>query len=277
VFVLVGVLAGLAVGSFTNVVIDRMPLALDEPNEFGEVWDTRPWRQVLAGTSRCSACGHAIRPPDELPVVSWLVLRGRCRDCGARIPGFHPVVELAVPVLWVVLVWAVGWGWAVAPALFLVPVGLAVAVIDLRTLMVPTRLVWPALAGSIVLSVVSAVALGEPGLLVTAGVGALTLMAPLALLWWFVPGGMGFGDVRLAVLLGWTVGFAAGTRAVAGVLLSVVCLGLAAVVGLVLGLVVLGVRGRRARVPFGPALVVAAFVCIALAEPILEPLGVFLR
>jgi leader peptidase (prepilin peptidase)/N-methyltransferase len=271
------VLAGLAVGSFTNVVIDRMPLALDRPNEFGESWDTRPWRQVLAGTSRCSACGHAIRPPDELPVVSWLVLRGRCRDCGARIPGFHPVVELAVPVLWVVLVWAVGWGWAVAPALFLVPVGLAVAVIDLRTLMVPTRLVWPALAGSIVLSVVSAVAMGEPGLLVTAGVGALTLMAPLALLWWFVPGGMGFGDVRLAVLLGWTVGFSAGTRAVAGVLLSVVCLGLAAVIGLVLGLVVLGVRGRRARVPFGPALVVAAFVCIALAEPILEPLGVFLR
>jgi leader peptidase (prepilin peptidase)/N-methyltransferase len=277
VLVVVGVLAGLAVGSFTNVVIDRLPLALDRPNEFGESWDTRPWREVLAGTSRCSACGHAIRPPDELPVVSWLVLRGRCRDCGVRIPSFHPVVELAVPVLWVVLVRAVGWGWAVAPALLLVPVGLAVAVIDLRTLMVPTRLVWPALAGSIVLSVVSAVALGEPGLLVTAAVGALSLMAPLALLWWFVPGGMGFGDVRLAVLLGWTVGFSAGTRPVAGVLLSVMCLGLAAVIGLVLGLVVLGVRGRRARVPFGPALVAAAFVCIALAEPMLEPLGVFLR
>ncbi len=90
-----GTLAFVAIGSFTCVVIDRLPLALDEPNEFGELWDTRPWREVFGGRSRCSSCGAEVTAADNIPVVSWLVLRGRCRGCGERIPAFHPVVEFA--------------------------------------------------------------------------------------------------------------------------------------------------------------------------------------
>lgn len=268
VLLVLGVVGGLAVGSFTNVVIDRLPVRLDEPNEYGEIWDTRPWREVLGGTSRCSECGHRIRPPDELPVVSWVVLRGRCRDCGAPIAAYHPVVELAVPVVGLLMIWTLGWQWLLLPVLFLVPVGTAVTVIDLRTLMVPTRLVWPSLAVTVVLSCVAVAIEGDLGPLTGGVVGALALAAPLALLWWFLPGGMGFGDVRLAVLLGWIVGFAAGSRPLDAILLAVLCLAVAAVLGLVLGLVVLGARGRKAQVPFGPSLVVATFLCVAIAEPL---------
>lgn len=273
------VLAGLAVvgafavGSFTCVVIDRLPMPLEEPNEFGEEWDTRPWRDVVGGVSRCTTCGERVRPRDEVPVLSWLVLRGRCRHCGASIPAFHPWVELAVPVLSVLLVLALGWTWLLLPVLFLVPVGIAVAVIDLRTLMVPTRLVWPALLVTVGLSVVAALAVDQPARLVTACVCAAALAAPLAALWWFIPRGMGFGDVRLSVLLGWTIGLVAGTRPVLGVVQAFVCLALAAVAGLVLGLVVLGARGRSAQVPFGPTLVLAAFVCIGWSQQILGPFG----
>ena len=268
-----GVLAAFAVGSFTCVVIDRLPMPLEEPNEFGEEWDTRPWSDVVGGVSRCSTCGERVRPVDEIPVLSWLLLRGRCRTCGAAIPAFHPWVELAVPVVAVLMVVALGWTWLLLPVLFLVPVGIAVAVIDLRTLMVPTRLVWPALVAVVALSVAAAFAVDQPGRLVVAAVAAAALAAPLALLWWFIPRGMGFGDVRLSVLLGWTVGLVAGTRPVLGVVLVFVGLALAAVLGLVLGLVVLGARGRSAQVPFGPTLVLAAFVCIALSQQILEPFG----
>ena len=112
---------------------------------------------------------------------------------------------------------------------------------------------------------------GETGRLAAGRFGALALAVPLGLLWWFVPRGMGFGDVRLAVLLGWTIGFSSGTRPALGAVLAVICLALASAMGLVLGLVVLGVRGRKAQVPFGPALVASALACIALAGPILEP------
>ena len=74
-----GILIAFVIGSFTNVIIDRLPLELDEPNEFGELYDTRPWAEVLGGRSRCSSCGEPVRPSDNIPVVSWILLRGRCR------------------------------------------------------------------------------------------------------------------------------------------------------------------------------------------------------
>lgn len=268
------VLIAAAVGSFTCVIIDRLPLALDQPNEYGELWDTRPWPQVLGGRSHCDDCDVMVRPIDNVPVLSWLVLRSRCRRCGARIPAFHPVVEALVPALVVLAVWSVGWGWRVVPVLVLVPVGVAVGVIDLRTMIVPTRLVWPAFGLVVVASVAAAGLEGEWRWLITAAVGLVTMAGPLFLIWFIHPRGMGFGDVRLTVLLGWSVGFYAGDRAIGGVLLAVIALALAAIVGLVMGVVLLGARGRKAQVPFGPSLVIAAFVGIILAGPILEPFGI---
>jgi leader peptidase (prepilin peptidase)/N-methyltransferase len=271
VLLIVGVLGFAAVGSFTCVIIDRLPLELDEPNKYGELWDTRPWGQVFGGTSRCSSCGAAVRARDNIPVLGWLLLRGKCRDCGERIPGFHPVVELVCPLLFLFFVWQLGASWPLLPALWLVPVGVAISAIDLRTLIVPTRIIWPAFFVSVALCVVVAGIEGEWAWLLSGLVGIAVLAGPLFVIWFVRPQGMGFGDVRLSVLLGWNVGFFAGTPIVGSVLLAVICMALSALVGIVYGVVAMGVRGRGAKVPFGPALVAAALFCIAMAGPVLEP------
>ncbi len=270
VLLVVGTLAFLAIGSFTCVVIDRLPLALDAPNEYGELWDTRPWPEVLGGHSRCSDCGAGIRVTDNVPVLSYVLLRGRCRGCGSRIPGYTPFVELLVPLLFLGAVWTIGPEWRLLPALWLIPVGVAVAVIDLRTLIVPTRIVWPAFGVLVALSVLAAAIEGEWSWLLTAAIGLAALAGPLFALWFVLPASMGFGDVRLTGLLGGAIGCHAGTRPVAGVMIAVICLVMASVLGLAIGIVAIGARGRKAQVPFGPALVIAAFVCVAFAEPILD-------
>ena len=268
--VLFSALGFLAIGSFINVVIDRLPLELDEPNEHGELWETRPWSEVFGGRSRCSACGADVVPIDTIPVVSWLLLRGRCRACGAPIPAFHILVELSVPLLFLGALWALGLSWSLLPALWLIPVGAAVAVIDLRTLMVPTSIVWPALIVSIWLCGVAAGMEGDWRWLLSALVGLAALVGPLFLIWFAVPHAMGFGDVRLAALLGFNVGFYALGSVWGAVFLSALCLGGSAVFGVLMGVVALGARGRGAKVPFGPALVAGAFLCIAFATPIVD-------
>ena len=266
-----GVLGAFAVGSFLCVVIERMPVLLDEPDRFGDLYGMRPWGEVLGGSSRCSGCGADIRPYDKIPTISWLVLRGKCRTCGDRIPGFHPLVELAVPAISVALVAAYGWEARLLCALWLVPVGVAVSAIDFRTFMVPTKVVWPAFGVSLGISTVVAAAVGEPRWLLGGLTGVAALAGPLAFLWFVFPAGMGFGDVRLATLVGWTVGFSGvGSSPWSAVLLSALTIAVAAVMGLAVGLVVLGVRGRKARVPFGPALVAAGLICIAFARVVLE-------
>ena len=276
VLVVLGALFFLAIGSFTCVIIDRLPVYSDEPNEYGEHWDTRPWGDVLGGHSRCSSCGEPVRPRDNIPIVSWLLLRGRCRGCGERIPAFHPIVEALCPLLFVGAVLTVGLDdWRILVALWLIPVGVALSVIDLRTLIVPTRIIWPATGVAVVLAAVAAGIEGEWGWLLSALVGVAVLAGPLFLLWFAIPAGMGFGDVRLAVLLGWSVGFFAGVRPMAAVVLLLIALTIAALVGIVIGIVALGARGRKAKVPFGPSLVIAAYFCIALAPEILEPFGVY--
>ncbi len=275
VLVILGVLGFTAIGSFACVIIDRLPLQLDEPNQYGELWDTRPWGEVFGGTSRCSSCGAPVRPRDNIPILGWLLLRGRCRDCGERIPGFHPVVELLCPLLFLAALSQIGASWLLLPALWLIPVGVAISAIDLRTLIVPTRIVWPSLAVAVALSILVCLVEGNWGWLLNAAIGLAVFAGPLFVLWFVVPKGMGFGDVRLATLLGWSVGFYSGVEPLAAVFVALTCLGLSAIIGLAYGVIAMGARGRKARVPFGPAMIAAAYVCIVLAPEILEPFGVF--
>lgn len=279
----VGLLVGAALGSFACVLIDRLPRRLDEPNEYGELYDMRPWGEVLGGTSRCSDCGAAVRPIHNVPIVSWLVLRGRCADCGARIPAFHPMVEASVPLIGAVVVWSTGVTWLLPLYLWLVPVGVVVTVIDWRTLMVPTKVVWPAFGVALALSGLAVVFEGEPRWLLGGLVGVAVLSGPLFVLWWFLPSGMGFGDVRLTVLLGWVVGFAAvassgplGSAALLALLVMVA----ASAIGLVLGVLV-GMFGsrrgdevtpfRKRQVPFGPALVAASLGAVVVVDGFVAP------
>lgn len=263
---------GLAVGSFTCVIIDRLPVERDEPAATGETWTSRPWREVLGGTSRCSSCGAPVRPRDNIPVLGWLLLRGRCRDCGERIPAFHPVVELAVALLAVALYLRIGAEWHLLPALWLVAPGVAMAVIDWRTMILPTRLVWPTFAGSIVTTVIATLAGGDGWWLVAAVIGSFTAAAPLFLLWYALPRHLGFGDVRLCVVLGWHVGFAAAPvsdRPLVMVLAAVMLLTIGAAGGLVLGAITQ--VGFNRALPFGPTLLAAAFFLMAFPYGILEP------
>jgi leader peptidase (prepilin peptidase)/N-methyltransferase len=274
VILVFAILAGACVGSFVNVVISRLPKALDEPNEYGELWDTNRWRSVLGGDSSCDGCGRRLGVLDLVPVVSWLVLRGRCRTCGTRIAAYHPLVEALVPALGVWAWLEVDRTWQLAVVLWLIPVGLAVSVIDLRTFMVPTRVVWPAFGIAVLISAVGALVETEPRWLWSALIGVAVTAGPLAIIWFALPAGMGFGDVRLAVLAGWTVGFASAGDLRHAVTLAVVVLAMAAVIGLVLGVVALGARGRKAKVPFGPAILIATYVCSLYAPHILDGLGV---
>lgn len=287
-----GVLVLSAIGSFMCVIIDRLPRSLDEPNEYGERWDTNSWSHVFGGTSRCSSCGAPVRARDNIPVLSWFLLRGRCHSCGERIPAFHPLVEASVPAMSAAIVWVNGWSWYLVPYVVLVPVAIAIAVIDWRTLMVPTRLVWPGFALVLVASVGASLAEGDPGALVGGLVGIAVLSGPLFALWWIQPTGIGFGDVRLTVLLGWTVGFAAmasGGPWTSSLLLGLLVMVAASLLGLVAGLATVGrplpstlqfleeqgskrTPFRKRPVPFGPPLVVAALLALVLVEPFVEPL-----
>lgn len=271
VLVVFGTLGFFAVGSFTCVIIDRLPRQLDEPNEFNELWDTNPWPHVLGGRSRCSACGTDVRPVDNIPVVSYLMLRGRCRGCGESIPGFHPFVEIAAPVLFLLAVWALGIHPLLIPVLWFIPVALAIAVIDLKTFMVPTRIVWPALGVSVILCVLVAALESEWTWLISALIGVAVLAGPLFAIWFAMPKAMGFGDVRLATFVGFNVGFFATGEYAGAALLTVISLAMASFLGVALGLVAIRARGRKAKVPFGPTMVLAGYVCMILGSRILDP------
>ncbi|MBK7164052.1 MAG: prepilin peptidase [Candidatus Microthrix sp.] len=250
--IVMATLFGLAIGSFSCVVIDRLPVPVDEPNEFGERFTMRPWAEVAGGRSRCSACGTDVPAYLNVPVFAWLFLRGRCKNCDATIGAFHPMVEASVPLLWLGLAWALGWGWTLVPMLWFVPVAVIVGVIDLRTLMVPTKLVWPAAGISVVLIAASAVGLGETAVVVGALLGAAVLSGALFVIWFAKPGGLGFGDVRLAVLIGLHIGALVGTGGMILVVFSVVLtMGVAAFVGLILG-GVLWAQGNRRTAPVMP-------------------------
>lgn len=271
VLIVFGTLAFFAIGSFTCVIIDRLPLALDDPNDFGELWETNSWSHVFGGRSRCSTCGTDVRPVDNIPIVSYLMLRGRCRGCGERIPAYHPMVELAAPGLFLLAVWALGIHPILIPVMWFIPVALAIAVIDLHTFMVPTRIVWPALAVSVVLSVIAAALEGEWTWLVSGLIGLVVLAGPLFLIWFLMPQGMGFGDVRLATLVGFNIGFYATGEYLGAALLTVMSLAMASILGVILGLGAIRARGRKAKVPFGPTMVLAGYLCMIFAEPILGP------
>lgn len=273
VLLVAAVLLAALVGSFTCVVIDRMPYQLDEPDEYGDAWGTRTWREVVAGRSRCDTCGTEVRNTDNIPVLSYLLLRGRCRSCGTRIPAFHLLVELLVPLLFALAFWRYGWSWALLPVTVLIPPAVALAVIDVRTFIVPTRIIWPTFFVEVAVCAAAAGLLGRWDLVVGCAVGLAVFAGPLFAIWFIHPRGMGFGDVRLAVLVGWTTGFYADGSPLATGILVAIAVFVAAVLGIVIGIGALGARGRKAQVPFGPSIVLGGYTAIVLAAPILEAFG----
>jgi leader peptidase (prepilin peptidase)/N-methyltransferase len=235
-------LLGLLAGSFANVVIHRVP---------------RGESTVRPG-SRCPACGEGIAARDNLPVVGWLLLRGRCRSCATAIPVRYPLVEAAMGVLWFLLTLRLvdaGLGWAVPAYLALAFVCVVLAVIDARTRLLPNRITYPAFPVVLGLLVVASVGLGDLGRLARGLLAAVAVGGFFLLLALISPRGMGLGDVKLAPTLGLALGWlswgAVAVGVFAGFLLGGVA-GLAAIA--VLGLT------RKSLLPFGPWLVTGALL-----------------
>lgn len=253
--VLVGVL-GLLVGSFLNVVIHRVPAG----------------RSVVTPPSACQECGARIRWHDNMPLVSWLVLRGRCRDCGARISARYPLVELGTGVAFALV--ALGLApdgllpaparlpdaaqWLVLAAyLAFAAAGIALAIIDVELRRLPTPII--VVAGSIVgvCFAAAAVLRGDLAALLTAVVTGVAMGALYLVIALIRPDGMGLGDVRLAVLVGLVTGWIGWPAAALGLLSAFL-------LGALLGIAILLARrgDRRTAIPFGPWMLVGAWIGI---------------
>jgi leader peptidase (prepilin peptidase)/N-methyltransferase len=240
------VVAGLVIGSFLTVVVDRVPQ--------GE--------SVVAPPSRCGSCGLRLGPLDLVPVLSWAALRGKCRQCGAKI-GIEPVVlELTTAGLFVLMAVRFDDMRAAIPAYWILCATLvALTWIDLRTQRLPREITYTGIVlGSIAL-VVAALVLDEPERIWMAALGAGIALATMWLIYTFSRGGMGDGDVRLAPLLGLFLGWINP-----GIVLPGLFFGFLA--GAVVGVAMMaGNRaGRRTALPFGPFLALGTIVGIFVGQ-----------
>lgn len=233
-------LFGLLIGSFLNVVIYRVPAGLS----------------ISHPPSACPRCGHRIRPWDNVPVLSWLLLRGRCRDCSAPISVRYPLVEVGTAVLFGLVGAWTGLSWTLPLLVYTTGLGVALALIDLDVHRLPDALVlpsYPVVAALLLLAAANPGGVARWGALVGAVIGGAVLGGLYLLLAVVRPGGMGWGDVKLAGLLGLVLGFLGwGALVIGG--FSAFLLG--GVVGL--ALMAIGRAGRRSKIPFGPWMILGA-------------------
>ncbi len=244
-------LLGLVVGSFVNVVASRLPEG----------------RSVVSPPSRCPGCLTPIKPLQNVPVLSYLALRGRCAYCGIRIPLRYPVTEAACGLLYGLAFWRVGLLerrlWVLPLVLVSAAVYLAVAVIDLETYRIPRRLVYGGLLAAVPLLVVAALAEGRPGAIGVSAAAAAVFFAASFLVHSLEPRWLGFGDVRYGLFLGATMGYFGASRVLAGVMLA---LGAGSLVGL--GMIALGKHSFGKALPFGPFLSLGAYLAILWGQQI---------
>jgi leader peptidase (prepilin peptidase)/N-methyltransferase len=233
---------GAVFGSFVNVVAYRLPRH----------------ESLIAPASRCPGCGTPVRPYDNVPILSYLLLHGRCRSCKARISPRYPLVEALTAALCVGAVLAHGSAAGIALGVTLILFVVPAALIDLEYRIIPNRLT----AAGTVLALVIGLALdpsGEPERLIAgAAAGGFLLLAALA-----YPGGMGMGDVKLAAVMGLFLG-----RDVAPAIF------VALLAGALAGAAIIarkGTReGRKTAVPFGPFLALGALVGVFAGQPLVD-------
>lgn len=227
---------GLVVGSFMTVAVYRIPRK----------------ESLVRPRSRCPSCGAAIGARDNIPVLSWLLLRGRCRRCGERISVVYPLLELATAALVVLAAIRHPDPWRavlVAGLLTLLP---GIALIDLRERIIPNRLTYPALLAFTV-AILLAWIVGDAVDPAKAAIGLLAFGGGILVIA-TISGGMGLGDVKLAAVIGLVLG-SLGLRFVGAAAGATIVLGgIGGLVALVMG------RGMKAKIPYGPYLAAGAVV-----------------
>lgn len=235
-------LFGLMVGSFLNVVIYRVPAG----------------RSVVRPGSHCPRCGTAIHWYDNIPVVSWIALKGRCRSCKERISVRYALVEAFTGGMFALAVYVFGYSWRLPLAWFFVAILICLALIDLDHMIVPTIIALPAAA--VGLSAAIAIDPGRWWVYLASAAGAAFFCFLLVMLW--PGGGMGGGDITLALLVGGVLGFP-------GVLVAFF---LAFLLGSIVGVYMIAVlkKTRKAQVPFGPFLAMGSYVALFAGEAIVR-------
>jgi leader peptidase (prepilin peptidase)/N-methyltransferase len=240
---------GLVIGSFLNVVIWRVPRK----------------ESIVSPPSRCPGCDTRISPRDNVPVVSWVALKGRCRHCDERITFRYPLIEILTGVLF----FAVGLrfydSWTLPAYLLLTAALVALSAIDLEHYLLPNRIIYPVGIASIPLLGAGAALDDDFGAFGRALAGAV-----VAFLFFFIvhqinPRGMGFGDVRLSFILGLYLAYLGWGELFGGLFTGFLY---GAVIGVIL--IALKIRGRRQHIPFGPFLAAGAMTFILWGEPILD-------
>lgn len=240
---------GLMVGSFLNVVVHRVPRR----------------ESVVRPRSRCPSCGTELLARDNVPVLSWLLLRGRCRRCGTSISARYPAIELATGVLFAIAALRFGAAWELPAFLVFFAALLALSAVDLELYLLPNRILYPSLflVGGLLLT--AAVADGEWASLRDAAIGGAAAWAVFFAIHVVSPRGMGFGDVRLAGFIGVALGWLSPGHVFVGLFLAFL---VATVVSL--GLMAFKLRGRKDKVPFGPFLAAGAVLATVVGRPLLD-------
>lgn len=257
-FALFSGVLGLMVGSFLNVVIHRLPKMLDNDwrNQCAELHGVAPpdceQLTLAKPRSRCPQCGHSITALENIPVFSWLALRGRCSACHAPISPRYPVVESLSGLLSAFAALHFGFGWSAAGAMILIWCLIALAFIDFDTQLLPDSITLPLLWLGLLFNL-----FGTFADLPSAVTGAMGGYLSLWIVYWgfkLATGkeGMGYGDFKLLAALGAWLGW---QMLPLTILLSSL---VGAVVGI--GLILLAKRGRQVPIPFGPYLAAAGLL-----------------
>ena len=265
-FSLIAVVLGLLVGSFLNVVAYRLPVMMErawhaqcqeltgspEPPA-SDAKQEEPFN-LMTPRSRCPHCGHAISAWENIPVISYLWLRGRCAGCGKSISMRYPLVELSTALLSGIAAWHFGFGWAAAAALLLTWALIALTLIDYDHQLLPDDITLPFLWIGMLVSLYGLFT-NSTSSIVGAVAGYLSLWSIYILFKWATgKEGMGYGDFKLLAMLGAWMGWQA---------LPVIIL-LSSVVGAVVGITLIVVRGRDRNIPipFGPYLAAAGWLTL---------------
>jgi leader peptidase (prepilin peptidase)/N-methyltransferase len=259
---------GLVCGSFLNVVIHRLPRMMETRwrAECAELTQQQPAQDerynLFVPRSRCPKCGHGIRAIENVPVLSWLVLRGRCSACRGRISARYPLIELLTAAVSGYIAWRMGLTLAAAGALVFTWAMIALAFIDVDTFYLPDDITLPLLWAGLALNLQATFVEID-----SAVIGAIAGYLALWLVFWafkFATGkeGMGYGDFKLLAAIGAWLGWK---------MLPLVIL-LSSFVGAIVGilLIVLARRGRNVPIPFGPYLAVAGVIALFHGEALTD-------